>query len=52
MKCVIPVIVGATGIVTKRQKISGNNTRKAFSRFATKDSCTRHIIIHKENATI
>lgn len=29
--CVIPVVVGATGIVTKVLKISGSNTRKAFS---------------------
>jgi hypothetical protein len=32
----IPVITGATGIVTKGQKISGKNTRKAFNRFSTK----------------
>jgi hypothetical protein len=38
MKCfVIPVIIGATGIVTRGlKKISGNNTRKAFSRFSIK----------------
>jgi hypothetical protein len=39
MKCfVIPVIIGATGIVTKvLKKKSGNNTRKAFNnRFSTK----------------
>jgi hypothetical protein len=35
VKCfVIPVIVGATGIVSKRLKNSGNSTRKAFSRFS------------------
>jgi hypothetical protein len=34
---VIPVITGATGIVTKGlKKISGNNTRKAFNRVSRK----------------
>jgi hypothetical protein len=38
MKCfVIPVIIGATGIVTKElKKKSGNHIRKAFNRFSTK----------------
>jgi hypothetical protein len=49
IKCfVIPVIIGATGIVTKGLKISGNNTRKAFNRFSTKKKAsvlgTSHII--------
>jgi hypothetical protein len=53
MKCfVIPAIIGATGIVTRGLKIYGNNTRKAFNRFCTKNSCTRNIIHHKESATI
>jgi hypothetical protein len=47
MKCfVIPVIIGATGIVTKElKKISGNNTRKVFNRFSTKAAVlgTSHI---------
>jgi hypothetical protein len=45
MKCfVTPVITGATGIVTRGiKKISGNDTRKAFNRFSTKNSCTRNI---------
>jgi hypothetical protein len=34
--CVIPVVVGATGSVTKVLKIPGSNTRKTFSRFFTK----------------
>jgi hypothetical protein len=53
MKCfVIPVIIGVTGIVSKRAKtIPGNNTRKAFNRLSTK-SCTRNITHHKESATI
>jgi hypothetical protein len=44
MKCfAIPVITGATGIVTKRlKKISENNTRKSFNRFSTKPAV--HII--------
>jgi hypothetical protein len=48
MKCfVIPVIILATGIVTKGLNISGNNTRKAFNRFSTKKTAvlgTSHII--------
>jgi hypothetical protein len=48
MKCfVIPVIIGATGIVTKGLKISGNNTRDAFNKFSTKKASvlgTSHII--------
>jgi hypothetical protein len=54
MKCfVIPVITGATGIVTRGLKtISGNNTRKAFNRFCTKNSCTRNITHYKKSATI
>jgi hypothetical protein len=54
MKCYfIPVNIGATGILTKElKKISGNNTRKAFNRFSTKNSCTRNITHYKESATI
>jgi hypothetical protein len=47
IKCfVIPVIIGATGIVTKGLKVSGNNIRKAFNRFTTKTAVlgTSHII--------
>jgi hypothetical protein len=38
MKCfVIPVIIGATGTVSKSlQKIFGNNTRTTLNRFPTK----------------
>jgi hypothetical protein len=37
MKCfVIPVVTGATGIVTKIKIISGSNARKACNRFSTK----------------
>jgi hypothetical protein len=54
MKCfLIPVIIEATGIVTKGlKKISGTNTRKAFNRFSTKNSSTRNITRYKESATI
>jgi hypothetical protein len=41
------VIVGATGIVTKELRKSGNNTMKVFSRFSTKTTAvlgTSHII--------
>jgi hypothetical protein len=34
-----------------RIKTSGNDNRKAFNRFSTKNSCTRNIT-HKESATI
>jgi hypothetical protein len=50
---VIPVIIGATGIVTRGlKKIPGNNTRKVFDKFSTKNSCTRNITHYKESATI
>jgi hypothetical protein len=54
MKCfVIPVIIGATGIVTRGlKKKSGTNTSKAFSRFSTRNICTRNITHYKESATI
>jgi hypothetical protein len=54
MKCFfIPVTIGTTVIVTKELKeIYGNNTRKAFNRFSSKDRCTRNIIHYKESATI
>jgi hypothetical protein len=48
VKCfVIPVIIAATGIVSKGLKISGNNTRTTFNRFSTKKTAilgTSHII--------
>jgi hypothetical protein len=45
LKCkIIPVINGATGIVTKglRKKI-GSHTRITFSRFTTKEGCICNI---------
>jgi len=47
LKCtIVPVIIGATGIVTRSLKKFGNCTRKTFDRFTTKDSYTgtSHII--------
>jgi hypothetical protein len=54
MKClVIPVIIGATLIGTRGlKKIFGNNTRKAFKKFSTKNSCTKNVTHYKESATI
>jgi hypothetical protein len=53
MKCFVkPAIIVATVNVTKGKTISGNNTRKAFNRFSTKTSCTRHTTRYKESATI
>jgi hypothetical protein len=43
---------GAAGIVTKRPRKCGNNSRKAFSRFSTKSSCIRDITSNKESSTI
>jgi hypothetical protein len=53
MKCfVTPVIIGATGIVSKNfTKISGNNTRTTLNRFPTKNCRTKNITHHKESAT-
>jgi hypothetical protein len=36
----------------RTKKLSGNNTRKAFNRFSTKNSCTRNITHYNESATI
>jgi hypothetical protein len=46
MKCfVTPIIIGATGIVTRGlKKKSRNDTRKAFNRFSTAVLGTSHII--------
>jgi hypothetical protein len=45
LKCtIIPVIIGATGIVTRSlRKKFGNYTRKIFDRLTTKDSYTWNI---------
>jgi hypothetical protein len=44
---IIPVITGATGIVTKRFKEEfGSHTRKTFNRFTTKDRYTWNITLN------
>ena len=45
LKCtIIPVIIGAIGIVTRSlRKNFGSCTSKTFDRFTTKDGCTWHI---------
>jgi hypothetical protein len=48
----MPVIIGATEVVSEGLKMSGNNTRKAFNRFYTKNSCIRDMAHNKESATI
>jgi len=54
MKCItIPVITGATGIVTKGlKKNSGSHNRKTFNRFATKDSYTWNITHNTESTAV
>jgi hypothetical protein len=44
---VILVTIGVTEIVSKGPKKSVKNTREAFNRFCTKDSCTRDITHNK-----
>jgi hypothetical protein len=54
LKCtIIPVTIGATGIVTRslRKKI-GTCARKTFDRFTTKDSCTWNIIHNTESTAV
>jgi hypothetical protein len=58
-KCfVMPVIIGATGIVNKFTKISGNNTRTTLNRFPTKKTAilgTSHTIrkvLHAETRSL
>jgi len=54
LKCtVVPVIIGATGIVTRslREKF-GSCTGKTFDRFTTKDSYTRNITHNTESAAV
>ena len=54
LKCtIIPVIIGATGIVTRslRQKF-GSCTRKTFAVFTTKDRCTWNITHNTESTAV
>ena len=54
LKCTfIPVITGATGIVTRSlRKKFGNCTRKTFDRFTTKDSYTWNITHNTESTAV
>jgi hypothetical protein len=49
---IILVIIGATRLTTMFKEIFGNDTRKTFSRFATKDSYTWNITHNTENAVV
>jgi hypothetical protein len=54
LKCtIIPVITGATGIVTRSlRKKFGNCTRKIFDRFTTQDSYTWNITHNTESTAV
>ena len=54
LKCaIIPVIIGATGIVTRSLKEKfGSCTRKTFNRFTTKDSYTWNITHNTESTAV
>ena len=54
LKCtIIPVIIGATGIVTgSLRKKFGSCTRKTFDRFTTKDSYTWNITHNTESTAV
>ena len=54
LKCtIIPIIIGATGIVTRSFKEeSGSCTRKTLDRFTTKDSYTRNITHNTESTAV
>jgi len=54
LKCtIIPVIIGATGIVTRSLKEKfGSGTRKTFDRFTTKDSYTWNITHNTESTAV
>jgi hypothetical protein len=53
MKCfVMPVVIGATGTVTRGQKIPGRNTRQTFHRLIAKNRHLGNIAHTKESATV
>ena len=54
LKCtVVPVIIGAAGIVTRSlNEKFGSCTRKTFDRFTTKDSYTWNITHNTESAAV
>jgi hypothetical protein len=48
-RIIIPVIIGATRVVTKRFKETfGSHGRKTFNRFTARDSYTRNITHYKQ----
>jgi hypothetical protein len=50
---IIPVIIGATGIVTKGVKeIFGSHSSKTFNMFTTKDSCTWNIAHNTKSTAV
>jgi len=50
---IVPVIIGATGIVMRSlKKKSGSCTRKTFERFTTKDSYTWNITHNTESTAV
>ena len=53
LKCtIIPVIIGATRIVTRSLKKCGSGTGKTFDRFTTKDSYTWNITHNTESTAV
>jgi len=54
LKCtIVPVIIGATGIVTRSlRKNLENYTRETFDRFTTKDSSTWNITHNTESTAV
>ena len=53
LKCtIVPVIIGATGIVTRSLKKNFETTRKTFDRFTTKDSYTWNITHNTESTAV
>jgi len=46
---ILPVIIGATGIVTEKFE---SYTGKTFNRFAAKGRCTRNITHNTESAAV
>jgi hypothetical protein len=53
LKCtILPVIMEATGILTRIKETFGSCTGKTFDRFNTKSSCTWNITHNAENTAV
>jgi len=53
LKCtIVPVIIGATGIVTRSLRKTLSCTGKTFDRFTTKDSYTRNSTHNTESTAV